>query len=119
MSKAFDTVNRNVLFEHLEEMLYDDELYILHRLTNNPQLAVKIGNTTGKLFTSTVGIMQGDCLSANLFIFYLAMCLRKPIYTKTKSFLINPSYPDDRTLAGTNHQQITDKEKVMVDRLSN
>ena len=64
MSKAFDTVDRNVLFEHLEEILHEDELYILHILTNNPQLQVKIGNTTGELFTTTLGIMQGDCLSA-------------------------------------------------------
>ena len=118
MSKAFDTVNRNKLFEHLEEILHDDELYIIHRLTNNPQLAVKIGNKTGKLFTTTLGIMQGDCLSAILFIFYLAMCLRQPIHTKTKGFLINPCYADDLTLAGTNNPQITDTETVMVERLT-
>ena len=117
MSKAFDTVDRNKLFEHLEEILHDDELYILHRLTNNPQLAVKIGNTTGKHFTTTLGIMQGDCLSAILFIFYLAMCLRQPIHTKTKGFLINPIYADDLTMAGTNNPQITDTETVMVNRL--
>ena len=118
MSKAFDTVNRNKLFEHLEEILEDDELYILHRLTNNPQLAVKIGNTTGELFTTTMGIMQGDCLSAILFIYYLAMCLRLPIHTKTKGFLINPSYADDLTLAGTDEKQIDDTEEQMTDRLT-
>ena len=117
MSKAFDTINRNILFDHLEEILEDDELYILHRLTNNPQLAVKIGNTTGELFTTTMGIMQGDCLSAILFIFYLAMCLRRPIHTKTKGFLINPTYADDLTLAGTNEQQIDETEVIMVERL--
>ena len=117
MSKAFDTVNRNILFEHLEDILHDDELYILHRLTNNPQIAVKIGNTTGKLFTTTTGIMQGDCLSAILFIYYLAMCLRRPIYTKTRGFLINPMYTDDLTLAGTNQQQIQDTKTVMTARL--
>ena len=118
MSKAFDTVDRQKLFEHLQEILHNDELYILHILTNNPQIAVKIGNTTGETFTSTIGIMQGDCLSAILFIFYLAMCLRQPIHTKTKGFFINPTYADDLTLAGTNEQQINDTEHVMVDRLT-
>ena len=118
MSKAFDTVNRNTLFQHLEEILEDDELYILHRLTNNPQLSVKIGDTTGELFTTTLGIMQGDCLSAILFIYYLAMCLRHPIHTKTKGFLINPSYADDLTLGGTNEPQINDTEIQMTDRLT-
>ena len=118
MSKAFDTVKRNQLFEHLDEILEDDELYILHRLTNNPQLAVKIGNTTGELFTTTMGIMQGDCLSAILFIYYLAMCLRRPIHTKTKGFLINPSYADDLTLAGTDTRQTDDTEQQMTDRLT-
>ena len=119
MSKAFDTVNRNTLFDHLEDILEDDELYILHRLTNNPQLTVKINNTTGPLFTTTMGIMQGDCLSAILFIYYLAMCLRQPIHTKTKGFLINPSYADDLTLAGTNKPQIGDTETIiMVERLT-
>ena len=118
MSKAFDTVDRNVLFEHLEEILHEDELYILHILTNNPQLQVKIGNTTGELFTTTLGIMQGDCLSAILFIFYLAMCLRLPFHTKTKGFLINPTYADDLTLAGTNERQIEDTETQMTERLT-
>ena len=30
MSKAFDTVDRKILFGHLEELLDEDELYILH-----------------------------------------------------------------------------------------
>ena len=54
MSKAFDTVDRNKLFEHLDEIMHGDELYILHILTNNPQLQVKIGNTTGELFISVL-----------------------------------------------------------------
>ena len=38
MSKAFDTVNRKILFDHLEETLAPDELYIMSRLTNSPVL---------------------------------------------------------------------------------
>ena len=49
---------------------------------------------------------------------YLAMCLRRPIHTKTKGFLIDPSYADDLTLGGTNEQQIDDTEIQMTDRLT-
>ena len=35
MSKAVDTVNRNKLFETLEEILHPDEIHLLHILTND------------------------------------------------------------------------------------
>ena len=75
MSKAFDTVHRNKLFEGLEEILLPEELHLLHLLTNNVKLKVRTGNEYGPDFTTLKGIMQGDCLSAVLFIFYLAMAL--------------------------------------------
>ena len=78
---------------------------------------LKIGNTTGESFKTTTGIMQGDCLSAILFVFYLAMCLRIPLHTKTKGFLINPTYADDITFAGTNKQQIDEIEEKMTKQL--
>ena len=87
MSKAFDTFDRKILFEHLEELLDEDELYILHILTNKPEISVKVGNIVGTSFKTTIGILQGDCLSAILFIFYLAKCLQNPIKTKMKGFL--------------------------------
>ena len=118
MSKAFDTVNRTLLFEHLEEILHADELYILHRLTNNPEISVKIGNTIGENFKTTIGIIQGDCLSAILFIYYLAMCLRLPLKTKMKSFMINPMYADDITFIGTNEHQIDEIEAKMANHLN-
>ena len=41
MSKAFDTVNRKILFDHLEETLAPDELYIMSRLTNSLKFKLK------------------------------------------------------------------------------
>ena len=63
MSKAFDTVDRKILFEHLDEILNADELFIVHFLTNKPEIAIKIGSLTGISFLNTIGIMQGDCNS--------------------------------------------------------
>lgn len=77
MSKAFDTVDRNKLFEGLEHVLLPEELHLLHILTNNVKLKVKVGKEYGPEFTTLLGIMQGDCLSAILFIFYLAQALSK------------------------------------------
>ena len=38
MSTAFDTVNRNQLFETLEDILLPDEIHLLHILTNDVKL---------------------------------------------------------------------------------
>ena len=104
MSKAFDTVNRELLFQILEEILNPDELHIMSILTNVPKIKVKINKTTGKAFDTYIGILQGDCLSAILFILYLSECLReeKENINLENSILIKPKYADDITYATTN-----------------
>ena len=103
MSKAFDTVNRHKLFEILEEIMTPDELHIMSILTNLPKIKVKINQTTSTEFITQVGIMQGDCLSAILFILYLSESLKNE--TKnidiSSSILIKPKYADDITYATT------------------
>ena len=113
MSKAFDTVNRRLLFEDLQEILDEDEMYIISILTNIPKIQVKVGNSTGETFDTLVGIMQGDVLSAILFIFYLSKCLKLPIKTKMKGFITTHKYADDITYGGTCKPQI-DEMKVKV-----
>ena len=76
MSKAFDTVNRNILFTHLENILNPDELHLFSIITSKPKLQVKICKTMGEKFETSIGIMQGDCLSAIVFIYYLTCCLQ-------------------------------------------
>ena len=110
MSKAFDTVNRKTLFEDLEDVLEEDELHLISILTNRPQIKVKIGKSMGEIFQTLVGIMQGDVLSAILFIFYLAKCLRRPIRTKSRGYLVQPKYADDITYAGISKRQIDELE---------
>ena len=60
MSKAFDTVNRKTLLEELQEILDGDEMHLISILTNRPRIQVKIGNNTGAIFDTLVGIMQGE-----------------------------------------------------------
>ena len=102
MSKAFDTVNRRKLFTHLERILDPDELHLLSVITFLTEVKVKVNNTLGTSFTTMIGIMQGDCLSALLFIFYLAECLINEKDDIRKSILITPKYADDVTYALNN-----------------
>ena len=96
MSKAFDSIDRAKLFEYLEKILQPDELHLLNVLTNTPNIQVKVGNELGRSFVTLQGIMQGDCLSAVLFIFYLGHVLLKEHSSQT-SILIKPKYADDIT----------------------
>ena len=95
MSKAFDTVNRNKLFTLLEKILLPEELHLLHLLTNNVKLKVRVGSEFSEEFKTIIGIMQGDCLSAVLFIFYLAKALdeRSPVETEHNYALTAESCP--------------------------
>ena len=106
MSKAFDTVNREKLFKYLEEILKPDELHIISILTNVPQIKVKVNNSYGRLFTTMIGIMQGDCLSALLFIFYLAQVLKneREVIIEPTKLLITPKFADDITYLTDNNE---------------
>ena len=72
MSKAFDTVNRSQLMEILKNILTPSELHLVYLLKNDVILNVKIGDKVGADILTAIGICQGDCLSALLFILYLA-----------------------------------------------
>ena len=78
MSKAFDTVNRSQLMEILKNILTPSELHLVYLLKNDVILNVKIGDKVGADILTAIGICQGDCLSALLFILYLAYAI-KPI----------------------------------------
>ena len=108
MSKAFDSVNRKILFEKLEMILEPDELHLLSILTKTPKLKIKVNQTYGELFETKIGIMQGDCLSAVLFIFYLACCLEKELQNipNKQTLILNPKYSDDITYAATEKENI-------------
>ena len=74
MSKAFDTVCRSKLLTDLHEKLEPDEMPMMAVLISDVVLTVKVGKELGEQIKTEVGIAQGDCLSAVLyiFIFYLA-----------------------------------------------
>ena len=104
MSKAFDTVNRKTLLQELEKTLEPDEIHLLSILTNRPLISIHLDGETGEGFHTHVGICQGDCLSAVLFIFYLACALREDPEEKASKDMkvfLDIFYADDLTFATT------------------
>ena len=75
MSRAFDTVDRNLLMNDLESILEEDELHMIKILLENVSLVVKCGDTLGEEFVTDMGSPQGDCISPILFTLYLARAL--------------------------------------------
>ena len=110
MSKAFDTVNRKVLLTELQTVLEPDEIHLLGILTNRPQISIFLDGERGEGFNTLVGICQGDCLSAVLFIFYLASALKDDMQDQVpqdlKAFL-DIFYADDLTYATTSKKHKT------------
>ena len=78
MSKAFDSVNRNILLNDLNEILEQDELHLI-RILLNVELCSKCGIHTSEYFQTDTGVPQGDCMSANEFTLYLAKSLNNDI----------------------------------------
>ena len=87
MTKAFDTtdinidINREHLYKLLSDILDPDELIIMNILLKDVTLQVKNNITKGQTSTTTLGIPQGDCLSAILFTLYLSNTLSAKIPT--------------------------------------
>ena len=59
----------------------------------------------GETFTTFLGILQGDCLSAILFIIYLAKTLRNEQNINPQNeMMITPKYADDTTYFTTSEE---------------
>ena len=122
MSKAFDTVNRKLLLQELEKVLQPDEVHLLSILTNRPTLTVTLDGEKGEGFETYVGICQEDCLSAVLFIYYLACALEekpKEQISKDLRAYLDISYADDLTFASTSKKHREDIKTETPVKLKN
>jgi len=97
MSKAFDSINRKVLLDHLRNTIYPDELRIVKKMLE-VTVAVRCGQRISETFTTDTGALQVDCASANSFVYYLA----KSTTNKTPDMLIHDHQ--------YHHQQIVNHE---------
>ena len=88
MSKAFDIVDTGKLFKMLHNTLLPEELHLLNLLVNDFSIRVWVGKETGEEINTLLGIMQGDCLGAILFIVYLAQVMtpKMPIHQAEHSY---------------------------------
>lgn len=75
MSKAFDSVDRNILLNELNNFIEPDELHLISILLQT-QLQVRVGNELSEVFQTDTGVPQGDGFSAVEFTFYLARALK-------------------------------------------
>ena len=87
------------------------------------KLRIRIDGKTGKEFTTKVGIAQGDCLSALLFIFYLANTIKEAeddhTYAKKVNFLLSPKYADDITWITNNRNNLESIKTEVTQSLNN
>ncbi|GFR97496.1 RNA-directed DNA polymerase from mobile element jockey-like [Elysia marginata] len=72
MSSAFDTIDRHLLLNILENVIMEDEQRIIRYLLSNTELSIKLkGSSKTESFKSNIGTPQGDSLSPVLCIVYL------------------------------------------------
>ena len=123
MSKAFDTVKRDILLSDLEMIVDDDELHILKLLIDDVRLVVKCGNTLGTEFSTNIGVPQGDCLSPILFILYLSKALlhenlyKQPIQSPQKFKYIKPTKKILEVQYSDDISWITNGDKNLIDEI--
>ena len=141
MSKAFDTVNRQLLLEDLSNTLEKDEVHLI-KILLGIELSVRCGNETSDFFETDTGVPQGDGYSANEFTFYLANTLNtfeqqadhdhakspahlpfqitaehsyhKPVNNEVD---IDMEYADDLTAISTNKKNIDHKKQDVPRKL--
>ena len=99
MSKAFDSVNRTMLLESLDQFLQPTEIRIIRYLLSETRLRTRIKGQLGQWFGTNAGIPQGDALSPLLFAIYLELAVRRfkemhPEYGETIDHFIT-HYADD------------------------
>ena len=72
MSRAFDTVKRDVIIEVLKDAgASEDDVRIVQYLLSNTKLKVRVNSTFSEVFETLLGAFQGDSLSGKLFTLIL------------------------------------------------
>ena len=74
MSKAFDSIKRKDLIEHLQHTIAADELHIMKKMVE-VSLVVRCKDSISEPFHTDTGAPQGDCASTNSFTYYLTKSL--------------------------------------------
>ena len=89
MSKAFDSIKRKELIEHLQDYIAADELHIMKKMLE-VSLVVRCGDSISEPFHTDTSAPQGYCASANSFTYFLAKSLMMQSFM-TITIIINLS----------------------------
>jgi len=125
MSRAFDTIRRDLLMDVLAGIVEEDELRMIRLLLSGTHLSVRIGGATSQPFDTTVGTPQGDSLSPVLFIVYLEAALRDvrrtapPRVASDAGIPFEIVYADDTDFLSTSQQWLNSLEDDVVAVLGN
>ena len=117
LSKAFDCIDRKILVDTMAQHKIgtEDDLRIIQFLISETQLQIKIGNTFGAKFITTIGTPQGDALSLLLFLIYFEIIIRTSnIQNHMTGRDLIYAYADDVNFAFT--EQGTDRMELHGDQ---
>ncbi|XP_029654833.1 uncharacterized protein LOC115228377 [Octopus sinensis] len=94
MSRACDSIHRDLLMKILQSFLEEDETRMIQVLLTNTELTVRLGMTLSRPFLTNVETSQGESLSPLLFLIYLEAALRelRSLYEESIAEII---YADD------------------------
>ena len=106
LSKAFDVLNHNILFEKLEHYGFRGKfLDLLKSFVSNRKYFVSVNGLTSDIKTVNIGVPQGSTLGPLLFLLYINdMC-------NSSSILNFTQFADDTTLthSGTSLENLTNE----------
>jgi hypothetical protein len=77
MSRAFDTISRQLLIDELKNIIDQDSWRLALSLLERTTLQARIGRALSTPFETNIGTPQGDSLSPVLFIIYLELAMRE------------------------------------------
>ena len=112
MQKAFDWVDRDMLFYKLLSYNIDGFIYkCIKALYNHPLSCIKINSCITEWFTTENGVRQGDSLSPTLFAIFINDLVKElnefelgiPVENKKISVLL---FADDIVISGENEQEL-------------
>jgi hypothetical protein len=99
LSKAFDRVNRELLWKKLEEKGVHPALIRAIRSTYNNEpkgtSKVKLGKTASEFFRLSNGVKQGSVLSPILFVVYISDLIKTIDKAHGKERTVSPSWGED------------------------
>ena len=101
MSKAFDTIQCEILLDDLKLVLDADEMHMFSILLKDGEIQISVDKNLGNPIITNIGSPQGDSASAFLFTFYLALTL------KDESFVVDADHTYCKTRSQNQETIIT------------